>query len=180
MSDSGGIDFRNALLGSIPQMRRYARALCRNRDRADDLVQETLLKAWEKRDSLAEMQCMKAWLFTILRNVFYAARVRARREIEDVDGEHAARMAVPATQSAGLDLCDVLEAVGALPLAQREALLLVCVEGLSYDEAAAICACAVGTLKSRINRARQHLVHILDIEGELARLDAAAASNLAA
>jgi RNA polymerase sigma-70 factor (ECF subfamily) len=131
--------------------------MCRNRDLADDLVQEALLKAWEARESLGSIESLRAWLFTILRNCFFSSKNKIRLEVEDIDGDLASRVAAPDSQQAHVDLAEVMAAVHALPLAQREALLLVCVEGLSYEDAAEICNCAVGTLKSRINRARERL-----------------------
>ena len=156
--------FRKALVETIPHLRRYARILARNREKADDLVQECLLKGWENRESLSDLNKLRPWLFTILRNGFYASRSQSNREVEDVNGDHAARLSIAANQTAVIDLVEVLFAVNALPAAQREALMLVCVEELSYQEAADICRCNVGTLKSRINRARARLIEDFGLE----------------
>lgn len=155
-------DFRLGLIEAIPRMRGYARALCRRQHLADDLVQETLLKAWEHRNNLNDSSAMKSWLFAILRNAYFASKHRARREIEDVDGAYALQVGVPATQAYDLEVAVVMTALDSLDAPQREALLLVCVEGLSYADAAEICRCKVGTIKSRVNRGRHELQSVLD------------------
>lgn len=158
MRSSDDQAFHTALVDTIPHLRRYAIFLARSRETADDLVQECLLKSWENRKSLIDISKLRPWLFTILRNGFYASQIQLRREVEDINGEYAARLPVAASQTSVIDLAQVLEAVNALPAPQREALMLVCVEELSYQEAADVCNCNVGTLKSRINRARTRLI----------------------
>src|ERR1700759_1543644 len=155
-------DFKTELLALIPFLRAFARSLCGNHDSADDLAQETLVKAWQSRASFAPGTNLKAWLFTILRNQFYSDRRRAWRQTP-WDQEAAERL--PGTsqdQSWSADLSDTARALRQLPDEQREALILVGAGGFSYEDAAAICHCAVGTVKSRVARARKALIAILD------------------
>jgi RNA polymerase sigma-70 factor (ECF subfamily) len=163
MSDQTGV--RNAMLAEIPSLRAFAVSLCGQVDRADDLVQETLMKAWLNLDRFAEGTNMRAWLFTILRNVFYSEHRKRRREVEDADGSIVGRLAVHPGQDGYMDLQDFRNALVDLPADQREALVLVGASGFSYEEAAAICECAVGTIKSRVNRARNALTRALAVEG---------------
>jgi RNA polymerase sigma-70 factor (ECF subfamily) len=155
--------FRDGLLAEIPNMRAFALSLTGKSDRADDLVQETLMKAWAAHSSFVEGSNMRAWLFTILRNVYFTELRRKRREVEDVDGQHASAIAVAGEQSAHLDMSDFQLALARLPPDQREVLTLVGASGFSYEEAAEICDVAVGTIKSRLNRARARLASILAI-----------------
>lgn len=155
---------RKELLEHIPNLRAFAMSLCGSPDRADDLVQETLVKAWSKLDSFEEGTNMRAWLFTILRNGFYSELRKRRREVEDADGAMAAQLATHPAQSGHMDFKDFRVALEQLPADQREALILIGASGMSYDEAAEICECAVGTVKSRVNRARQKLAEILAVE----------------
>ncbi len=124
---------------------------------ADDLVQETVLKAWAKLDSFEPGTKMRAWLFTILRNTFLSIVRKRAREIEDVDHAHASSVVELPAQSGVPDLVDFKRAFGELPAAQREALILVGAAGFTYEEAAEICSVAAGTIKSRVNRARKAL-----------------------
>lgn len=153
--------FQDALLLAVPHLRVVARALCRHADRADDLVQETLLKAWDARETLLEQECLKPWLQTILRNIYYRSATKRRREVEDIDGSHAATLVASPTQDTQIELNEVMRAFECLPAEQREALVLVCIQDLSHEEAASICGCAVGTIKSRVHRGRETLKHIL-------------------
>lgn len=155
---------RDDLVAAIPNMRAFAISLCGNRDRADDLVQEALVKAWNHLDSFEQGTNLKAWLFTILRNAYFSELRKTKREIADSDGQFAARQAVPAEQQSHLDLVDLNNALSKLPADQREALILVGAEGFSYEDAAGICGCAVGTVKSRVNRARSKLAELLSHE----------------
>jgi RNA polymerase sigma-70 factor (ECF subfamily) len=155
--------FRTGLLAEIPNMRAFALSLTGKSDRADDLVQETLMKAWAAHQSFVEGSNIRAWLFTILRNVYFTDLRRKRREVEDVDGQHAASIAGPGEQAAHLDMSDFHIALARLPADQREVLTLVGASGFSYEEAADICGVAVGTIKSRLNRARTRLASILSI-----------------
>ncbi len=149
------------LVSAIPKLRAFAVSLCGNADRADDLVQETLVKAWGSLGSFAEGTNLTAWLFTILRNIYYSEYRKRRRETADPDGAMAARLVAPAAQNAHMDFLDFREALQKLPVDQREALILVGASGLSYEEAASICGCAPGTMKSRVNRARNRLADVL-------------------
>jgi RNA polymerase sigma-70 factor, ECF subfamily len=164
MSSSG--DFKEGLLGAIPSLRAFAVSLSQNADRADDLVQETLVKAWDKQASFEPGTNLKAWLFTILRNEFYSQMRRRGREVQDTDGIITGRVAVHPAQHGSLDLDDFRKALEKLPEDQREAIILIGASGFSYEEAAAICGCAVGTIKSRVSRARANLQQKLDISGE--------------
>jgi RNA polymerase sigma-70 factor, ECF subfamily len=155
---------RKELLEHIPNLRAFALSLCGNPDRADDLVQEALVKAWSNLDSFEVGTNMRAWLFTILRNAFYSELRKRRREVEDADGAMAARLATHPAQGGHMDFKDFRNALEQLPPDQREALILIGASGMSYDEAAEICGCAVGTVKSRVNRARQRLAAILALE----------------
>lgn len=154
---------RSDLIGAIPNLRAFAVSLCGNPDRADDLVQETLVKAWSNLSSFAEGTNLAAWLFTILRNIYYSEYRKRRREVADSDGAIAARLATAPAQSGHMDFLDFSGALQKLPADQREALILIGASGLSYEEAAGVCNCAVGTMKSRVNRARNRLVELLAI-----------------
>jgi RNA polymerase sigma-70 factor (ECF subfamily) len=159
-------DFKKDLLGTIPSLRAFAVSLTQNADKADDLVQETLVKAWDKQQSFQLGTNLKAWLFTILRNEFYSQMRKRGREIQDSDGIMTERMAVHPSQPGMLDLNDFRSALEQLPEDQREAIILIGASGFSYEEAAEICDCAVGTIKSRVSRARSRLQEILKISGE--------------
>jgi RNA polymerase sigma-70 factor (ECF subfamily) len=154
---SGAPDPRAELVDMIPRLRAFAISLCGKREEADDLVQETLVKAWSHIESFQPGTNMIAWLFTILRNEFYSSRRKRRREVPDVDGELAALAAVPPTQEGHMAFQDFRDALFKLSDDYREALILVGASGLSYEEAAQICGCAVGTVKSRVHRAREQL-----------------------
>jgi RNA polymerase sigma-70 factor, ECF subfamily len=151
------------LLSVIPNLRAFAVSLCGNLDRADDLVQETLVKAWSNIDTFVEGTNLRAWLFTILRNIYYSEYRKRRREVADPEGTFAAKLATAPAQSGHMDLLDFRAALQQLPSDQREALILIGASGLSYEEAAGICGCAIGTMKSRVNRARSHLAEMLSI-----------------
>jgi RNA polymerase sigma-70 factor, ECF subfamily len=154
---------KEAFIAAIPNLRAFAVSLCGNLERADDLVQETMLKAFKNIDSFQEGTNLKAWLFTILRNTYFSDRRRLKREVEDADGLHAGRVAVHPEQHGHMDMCELQDALKQLHDDQREALILVCAAGMSYEEAAEIAGCAVGTIKSRVNRARAKLGEIMGI-----------------
>ncbi|MFC5992461.1 sigma-70 family RNA polymerase sigma factor [Limoniibacter endophyticus] len=158
--------FKTDLLGAIPSLRAFALSLVQNADKADDLVQETLVKAWDKQSSFEPGTNLKAWLFTILRNEFYSQMRKRGREVQDSDGIMTSRLAVHPSQQGKLDLDDFRDALDQLPEDQREAIILVGASGFSYEEAANICDCAVGTIKSRVSRARTRLHEMLSIEGD--------------
>ena len=154
---------KQALLALIPNLRAFAVSLCGDVERADDLVQETLLKAWNHLESFEQGTNLRAWLFTILRNTYFSECRKRRREVDDRDGAKAADLAVHPDQQGHLDMRDFRLALNRLPPDQREALILVGAAGFSYEEAAAISNCAVGTIKSRVNRARAKLTDLLSI-----------------
>jgi RNA polymerase sigma-70 factor (ECF subfamily) len=155
-------EFKRALTEVAPHLRAFARALCGNRDYADDLAQETMLRAWAARDRYAAGTNFKAWTFTILRNHFYseARRSRFHGEYDEAVAERTLR--APAGQESALELADVLRALTAIPDTYREALILVAAGNLSYDEVASICGIALGTVKSRVCRARAMLSQIIE------------------
>lgn len=157
-------EFRNQLIAAIPGLRAFGMSLTARGDRADDLVQETLMKAWKHHDSYQPGTNMKAWLYTILRNEFYTQIRKRKREVEDADGAYSSRVMVPAEQNGYLDMADLRIALDKLPEDQREAVILVGASGFSYEEAAEICSVAVGTVKSRVNRARARLTVLLKLE----------------
>jgi len=157
-----GTDLRQEeLVGHVPALRAFARSLANDASHADDLVQETVLKAWSNLDSYTTGTNMRAWLFTILRNTFYSEFRKFRREIEDVDGKIAAQVPDRAAQDGVMDMRDFEKAFATLPPDQREALTLVGASGLTYEQAAEVCGCATGTVKSRVNRARVRLAQLL-------------------
>lgn len=153
---------RDELVALAPELRAFALSLSRNASTADDLVQETVLKAWAKLDSFEPGTNMRAWLFTILRNTFYSDTRKSKREVADVDGAHAARLSQKPDHDGRLALRDFAVAFATLPDEQREALILIGASGMSYEEAARTCGCAVGTIKSRLNRGRARLAELLD------------------
>ena len=155
---------QDELVAAMPNLRAFAISLCGNVTVANDLMQETLTKAWANRDRFQEGTNLKAWLFTILRNTYFSDLRRSRREIQDSDGAHASRLSSLPEQNGHLDLKDFAKALSHLSPDQREALILVGAEGFSYEEAAIVCGCAVGTVKSRVNRARNQLAKSLQIE----------------
>jgi RNA polymerase sigma-70 factor (ECF subfamily) len=154
---------RQGLISFLPNLRAFAIALCGDADRADDLVQDTMLKAWNSLDSFQEGTNLRAWLFTILRNTYFSECRRRRREVEDRDGNKADELAVHPGQQGHLDMQDFRKALNLLPPDQREALVLVGAAGFSYEEAASVSGCAVGTIKSRVNRARTKLSELLGV-----------------
>lgn len=156
--------WRDQVVEMIPSLRGFARSLSRNPADADDLVQDTLIKAWSNRDKFEAGTNLRAWLFTILRNTWYTACTRRRREVADEDGKLAARLSVAASQEWSAAWSGLQNALAELPNDHREALMLVAAAGLTYDEAAEICGCPIGTIKSRVNRARARLVRALDVD----------------
>ena len=159
-------DFKRSMLAALPNLRAFAVSLTGKHDKADDLVQETIMKAWSKQHLFQPGSNMNAWLFTILRNEFYSQMRKRGREIQDSDGLFTERMSVHPAQYGALDLQDFRAALDKLPADQREAIILVGASGFAYEEAAEICGCAVGTIKSRVNRARNRLAELLSVSGE--------------
>ncbi len=156
--------WREDVIALIPALRAFAWSLSRNSADADDLVQDTLIKAWTHRAKFEPGTNLRAWLFTILRNTYYTAVVRRRREVADEDGKHAATLSAAPTQDWSIAVHSLQAALQQLPHEHREALVLVGAAGMSYEEAAEICGCALGTIKSRVNRARTRLLRIMDAE----------------
>jgi RNA polymerase sigma-70 factor, ECF subfamily len=163
-------ELRASLLKAIPHLRAFAVSLTGKVDQADDLVQEAIMRGLNKLDTFTPGTDLQAWLFTILRNHFYTSLRKRRREVEDPDGVMAGLLSAPPEQHGHLDLDDLRTALGKLWVEQREVLLLIGAEGMSYEEAAAICGTKIGTIKSRMNRTRirlAELLHVVD-EDELA------------
>jgi RNA polymerase sigma-70 factor (ECF subfamily) len=158
--------FKSELIELLPSLRAFARSLTHNIAQADDLVQDTLVKALANVDRFEPGTNLRAWLFTILRNHYYSQLRKAKREVEDADGKYAARIPVRPEQDGSVDLEDFKLAFAQLAPDHREVLTLVGASGCSYEEAAQICGCAVGTIKSRVNRARRKLADLLGLEGE--------------
>jgi RNA polymerase sigma-70 factor (ECF subfamily) len=156
--------WRDEVVGLIPALRAFAWSLSHNGSDADDLVQDTLIKAWSNRDKFEPGTNLRAWLFTILRNTYYTNVLRRRREVRDEMGEYASALKSPPTQDWSVAMRSLQAALQQLPDEHREALILVGAAGLSYEEAAEICGCALGTIKSRVNRARARLLKIMDAD----------------
>ena len=154
--------FKNELMAVVPHLRAFARGLCGRPDVADDLVQETLLKAWAAQERFEPGTSMRAWTFVILRNA-YLTEMRRNRFRGDYDETVAERILVaPPGQEGPMHLSDLHRALLTLPAERREALLLIGAGGFSYEEAADICGCAVGTIKSRVGRARATLSAMIE------------------
>lgn len=156
--------FKLAISAAMPNLRAFAISLCRDVSRADDLVQETLLKAWSHRDSFEEGTNLRAWLFTILRNTFFSECRKLSRESQDDQGL-AMRLTTREEQQGHVDLADVMAALDRLSAEQREAITLIAAEGFSYKEAARISGCEIGTIKSRVNRGRKRLADLVGVRG---------------
>lgn len=153
------------LVALLPNMRAFARSLCGNTAQADDLVQEALVKAWKSQASFAPGSNLKAWIFTILRNAFISECRKRSREVQEQGDTFSAQLKVNGEQSGHMDMLDLAKALDKLPVDQKEAVLLISAEGFSYEEAALMCGCAVGTMKSRVNRARAKLAELLGVSG---------------
>jgi RNA polymerase sigma-70 factor (ECF subfamily) len=160
--------FKRDLVKLIPHLRAFARTLCGDAAAADDLAQDTVMKAWDARSSFQIGTNMKAWTFMILRNQFYSEKRRSWRQSQlDQDAAERTLLATDDPQSP-IALDELRQAMQMLPSEQREALILVGAGGFAYEEAAEICGCAVGTVKSRVSRARRALQTILE-EGSYQR-----------
>ena len=151
------MSFQQGLLDNLPALRAFARSLSKNVDTADDLVQETMMKAWEKQALFEPGSNLRAWLFTILRNTFYGKLRKYSWEVEDPDGVFVGNLTEEPRQDSQLVFRDFLRAFSSLTAEHREVLMLIGASGLSYQEAAEVCGCAVGTIKSRVSRARKLL-----------------------
>jgi RNA polymerase sigma-70 factor, ECF subfamily len=162
------------MVALMPQMHNFARSLCRDAVRAADLVQEALLRALSNVERFQPGTNLKAWLFTILRNEHYSQLRRQKFEAVGVDTSTLPEPAVLPEHDGEIELRELNTALSTLPTGQRTALLLVSASGLSYEEAATICGCAVGTIKSRVARAREMLVQLLDNSATAPRQKSAA------
>lgn len=159
-------EFRDDLIKALPALRTFALSLCGDVVRADDLVQETFVRAWTKWHLFVTGTNFTAWLFTIMRNQFYSDLRKRKREIEDADGAYSSRLTALPDQEEASTLRIVWGSIDSLPVAQRQALLLVGAEGYTYEEAAAKLGCQVGTVKSRVSRARALLADTLAVTFE--------------
>lgn len=160
---NGVDDFQHCLLAAVPRLRAFAIGLCGKAEGADDLVQETLVRAWANQAAFRPGTNLIAWLYTILRNAFYTEFRKHRHKVEDADGQFAARLAYRPPQESHIEFQEFHAALAKLPHDLREALLLVGASGLPYEAAAEICGCAVGTMKSRVYRARTRLAAMLSV-----------------
>lgn len=161
MSDAP--DPREEIVEHLPALRAFAISLTRNHATADDMVQDTVVKAWTNIDKFQAGTNLRAWLFTILRNTYYSNRRKAKREVADVDGVFAESMSEKPAHDGHLQMADFRRAFAQLPDEQREALILVGASGFAYEEAADMCGVAVGTIKSRVNRARAKLAELMHL-----------------
>lgn len=159
-------DPRDEIVEHLGSLRAFAVSLTRNGAAADDLVQETIVKAWKNFDKFKQGTNLRAWLFTIQRNTFYSQRRKAKREVADSDGEMAAQLSVKPHHDGRLAMKDFRVAFAELPVEQREALVLIGAEGMTYEEAAETCGVAIGTIKSRVNRGRKRLTELMELSDE--------------
>jgi RNA polymerase sigma-70 factor, ECF subfamily len=158
--------FVDGVMDALPNLRAFALSLTGKLDQAEDLVQDTVLKALTKQDTFEAGTNLQAWLFTILRNGFYSTHRKTSREVEDGDGSHAAGMIAIPDQEDKLALQDLSSALEKLPQEQREAIILIGAEGMSYEDAAEALGVKVGTIKSRVNRARNRLAELMGVASE--------------
>jgi RNA polymerase sigma-70 factor (ECF subfamily) len=163
-NQASALTIQQQMLALEPNLRAFAMSMCGSADRADDLVQETMLRAISKIDTFQPGTNLGAWLTTILRNCFLSELRKHRNEIEDADGAYAHALRAAPEQESALEFKEFRAALREIPFNQREALLLVGAAGLSYEDAATICQATTGTIKSRINRARSRLAALLSIE----------------
>jgi RNA polymerase sigma-70 factor, ECF subfamily len=171
-SDPGVPEFRDEVLRLLPALRAFARSLTSSTADTDDLVQDCIVRAWTHADQFRSGTNLRAWLFTILRNNHYSLAKRRHREVADPEGFHTSRLMMEPAQEWGITGRELGVALAALPDDQREALVLVGGAGLSYEEAAEICGCALGTVKSRVNRARTKLAALMGMPGRVVPLTA--------
>ena len=162
-------DPRDEIVTLLPSMRAFAISLTRNVAAADDLVQDTIVKAWTNIDKFTPGTNLTAWLFTILRNTFYSDRRKHKREVPDPDGLHATKLAVKPDHDGKLAFSDFRRAFDQLSVEHREVLILVGGSGFSTEEAAEMMGVAAGTVKSRASRARKRLAELMGLaDGESA------------
>jgi len=154
--------FGGLVVKEMSYLRAFAVAMAGNRVLAEDLVQETLVKAWSHHDSFEEGTNLRGWLVTILRNTYFTEYRKRQREVQDSDGVFASRIGVDGGQQIKVEMNEVRAAIGRLPEDQREVLMMTAVQELTYEEASALLNLPMGTVKSRLNRARARLVELLD------------------
>lgn len=157
-------EFKDGLIREIPNLRAFAASLSGSMQLADDLVQDTLLKAWSNAEKFEPGTSLRAWLFTILRNTFYSSLRKIRREVQDSDGAHAATLSVKPAHDGRLAMQEFQRAFDKLSPEHREVLILVGASGFSCEEAAEMMGVAIGTVKSRASRARKRLAELLHLE----------------
>ena len=155
--------FQTGLVAIVPSLRAFAMSLVGDLVKADDLVQDTIMRALQKRHAFSPGTNLQAWAFTMMRNLFYSAYRSRRREVEDVDGSYAAKLSTLPEQLGSVQFAELRSALATLPDEQREAVLLIGA-GLSYEEAAKVSGAKIGTIKSRVNRARTRLTRLLGYE----------------
>ena len=160
------MDPRDEIVTHLPALRAFALSLTQNSALADDLVQDSVIKAWTNFGKFEQGSNLRAWLFTILRNLYYSHRRKQKFEVADVDGAFAARMVVKPAHDGRLQLNDFLDAFRRLSAEQREALLLIGALGFTYEDAAQMCDVPLGTIKSRANRARLQIAETLGLTRE--------------
>lgn len=158
-------EVRAGMAAEMPALLRFALSLTRDRVRADDLVQETLMRGWRSRHTYEAGTNLGAWLIMILRNTFYTHHRKRVYEVEDPDDRYAATLSIAPAQEDGLNLQDMHAALAQLSAEHRETLVLVVLNELSYEEAATVMGCPIGTIKSRVSRARDRLAQLLGHEG---------------
>ena len=158
--------FNDELLVLVPNLRAFARSLTRDVPRADDLVQDTLVKAMTNKEKFVPGTNLRAWTFTIMRNTFYNDRAKVLRESEDPEGDLSAQLSVKPDHDGRLQFGEFKAAFAQLSDERREALSLVGALGLSYEEAADTCGVAIGTMKSRVGRARKELATLMKLGDE--------------
>jgi RNA polymerase sigma-70 factor, ECF subfamily len=166
-SAEGDRIFQENLVSIIPQLRSFARGLCGNRDLADDLAQDAMARAWSARLSFEPSTNFRAWMFKILRNQFYTTVKKNARLVLSEPEFIERSLTVGASQHDRINVADVAAALQKLPAQQREALMLIGANGVSYEEAAVIMECAIGTVKSRVARARTALAQLVDAPVEI-------------
>jgi RNA polymerase sigma-70 factor (ECF subfamily) len=158
--------FINDLSRSVPHLRAFALSLTRHPDQAEDLVQDAILRALDRRNSFEPGTSLQAWLFTILRNSFHSEYRKRNREVQDSDGVRSQALISLPDQIPRLELQDLSTALSKLPADQREAILMVGAEGMSYEDAAWVAGVPLGTLKSRVSRGRRRLAELLELNGD--------------
>ncbi len=159
-------DPRDELVDHLPALRAFALSLTRNGSVADDMVQDTVVKAWTNIEKFQVGTNMRAWLFTILRNTYYSSRRKLNREVSDGEGIFTESLAVKPSHDGHMQMTDFKKAFAQLSDEQREALILVGAIGFAYEEAAETCGVAVGTIKSRVNRGRKRLAELLHLSDD--------------